>query len=125
MNALRRILLAGFVTASLAPAESPQAEDAEPQVAPEAAAVHAPLAATAHGRERLDLDTSVVTGNRELPKVMYIVPWKQAQLGELPGQPFNTLLDEVMTPLDRDEFRREVRYFEAVSTAEPTKPNPP
>jgi hypothetical protein len=57
----------------------------------------------------------VVTGNRELPKVLYIVPWKKADIGDLPAQPFNTLLDEVLTPVDRDVFRREVTYYGAVS----------
>jgi hypothetical protein len=65
--------------------------------------------------DRLDLDTSVVTGNRELPKVLYIVPWKKADIGDLPAQPFNTLLDEVMTPVDRDVFRREVTYYGAIA----------
>jgi hypothetical protein len=65
--------------------------------------------------DRLELDTTVVTGNRELPKVLYIVPWKKADLGDLPAQPFNTLLDEVLTPVDRDVFRREVTYFETVT----------
>ena len=65
--------------------------------------------------DRLNLDTTVVTGNRELPKVLYIVPWKKAEIGDLPAQPFNTLLDEVLTPVDRDVFRREVTYYGAVS----------
>ena len=65
--------------------------------------------------DRLDLDTTVVTGNRELPKVLYIVPWKKSDLGELPAQPFNTLLDEALTPVDRDVFRREVTYYGAVA----------
>jgi len=65
--------------------------------------------------DRLDLDPTVVTGNRELPKVLYIVPWKKAELGDLPSQPFNTLLDEALTPVDRDVFRREVTYYGAVS----------
>jgi hypothetical protein len=67
--------------------------------------------------DRLNLDTTVVTGNRELPKVLYIVPWKKSDLGELPSQPFNTLLDEALTPVDRDVFRREVTYYGAVSGA--------
>jgi hypothetical protein len=67
--------------------------------------------------DRLELDTTVVTGNRELPKVLYIVPWKKADLGDLPAQPFNSLLDEVLTPVDRDVFRREVTYYEAVNSA--------
>lgn len=65
--------------------------------------------------DRLQLDTTVVTGNRELPKVLYIVPWKKSDLGDLPAQPFNTLLDEALTPVDRDVFRREVTYYGAIS----------
>ena len=64
--------------------------------------------------DRLELDKTVVTGNRELPKVLYIVPWKRANLGDLPGQPFNSLLDEALTPVDRDVFRRELRYYDAL-----------
>lgn len=65
--------------------------------------------------DRIELDTSIVTGNRELPKVLYIVPWKKADIGDLPAQPFNTLLDEVLTPVDRDVFRREVTYYGAIA----------
>ena len=65
--------------------------------------------------DRVTLDTTIVTGNRELPKVLYIVPWKKADLGDLPAQPFNTLLDEVLTPVDRDVFRREVTYYGVVA----------
>jgi hypothetical protein len=71
--------------------------------------------ATRNAPDRLDLDTTVVIGNRELPKVLYIVPWKKADLGDLPGQPFNSLLDEALTPIDRDVFRREVTYYDAVA----------
>lgn len=74
-----------------------------------------PQAVTGPNNDRLDLDTTVVTGNRELPKVLYIVPWKKSDLGNLPAQPFNTLLDEALTPVDRDVFRREVTYYGAVS----------
>ena len=66
--------------------------------------------------DRVTLDTTIVTGNRELPKVLYIVPWKKADLGDLPAQPFNTLLEEVLTPVDRDVFRREVTYYGVVSS---------
>jgi hypothetical protein len=76
-----------------------------------------PAAATKRSADRLELDTSVVTGNRELPKVLYIVPWKKADLGDLPAQPFNTLLDEALTPVDRDVFRREVSYYQAVTSS--------
>jgi hypothetical protein len=72
--------------------------------------------------DRLQLDTTIVTGNRELPKVLYIVPWKKAEIGELPTQPFNSLLDEALQPVDRDVFRREVSYF-GVITSPPAAPD--
>lgn len=70
---------------------------------------------TKGNNDRLELDTTTVSGNRDLPKVQYIVPWKKADVGNLPGQPFNTLLDEALTPVDREVFRREVEYYQAVS----------
>jgi hypothetical protein len=96
---------------SSAQTEGPAVDTSDATKSP--AAAPAPRRA---GNDRLDLDTTVVTGNRELPKVLYIVPWKKADLGDLPGQPFNTLLDEVLTPVDRDVFRREVTYYGAVSS---------
>jgi hypothetical protein len=62
--------------------------------------------------DRLDLDATSVTGNQELPKVLYIVPWKQSGIGELDGKPVDSLLDEALAPLDREVFQRQVRYFE-------------
>lgn len=59
----------------------------------------------------LQLDSSLVTGNQELPKVMYVVPWQDAGMGDLSGRPVNSLLDEVLAPVDREEFQRQVRYF--------------
>jgi len=64
--------------------------------------------------DRIELDTTQITGNRELPKVLYIVPWKQSDLGDLMGRPANSLLDEVLAPVDRDVFRRENRYYDAL-----------
>lgn len=64
------------------------------------------------GADRVELGTTDITGNRELPKVLYIVPWKRSDLGDLTGRPVNSLLDEVLQPLDRDVFRRENRYYD-------------
>jgi hypothetical protein len=67
--------------------------------------------------DRLELDTTQITGNRELPKVLYIVPWKRSDLGDLTGKPVNSLVDEVLTPVDRDVFKRENRYYRALEAA--------
>lgn len=82
---------------------------AEPQPA-KRAEVKKPDAATA----RVELDTTQITGNRELPRVLYVVPWKRADLGDLSGKPAKSLLDEVLAPVDRDVFRRQIRYHDAL-----------
>ncbi len=64
--------------------------------------------------DRLELGAATVTGDREQPKVMYIVPWKKSDIGDLSGKPMNSLLDEALAPIDRDEFKREVVYYQAV-----------
>jgi len=61
--------------------------------------------------DTMELSRTQVHGNQELPKVLYIVPWQKSNPGDLMGRPVNTLLDEVLAPLDRDEFRRQVEYF--------------
>lgn len=61
--------------------------------------------------DHLQLDATSVTGNRELPKVLYIVPWKKSDLGDLRGRPVNSLVDEVLSPVDREVFRRHLQYY--------------
>jgi hypothetical protein len=69
----------------------------------------------AKSSDRIELDTTQISGNRELPKVMYVVPWRKADPGEFTGKPLNSLLDEALTPVDRDVFRRQNRYYAALS----------
>jgi hypothetical protein len=64
--------------------------------------------------DRIELDTTQISGNRELPKVMYVVPWRRADPGDFAGRPPNSLLDEALTPVDRDVFRRQNSYYGAV-----------
>jgi hypothetical protein len=121
MNALRNLAITAILAVPLAQAWAQ--EDAHSPPANDAAPPPVRVAAEPAERDRLDLDTTIVTGNRELPKVLYIVPWKKPGAGELPGQPLNTLLDEVLAPLDRDTFRREIHYWQAVSG--PDQPRDP
>ena len=46
---------------------------------------------------------------------MYVVPWRTADPGEFAGKPPNSLLDEALTPVDRDVFRRQNRYYAALA----------
>lgn len=65
-------------------------------------------------KDEIQLDTTQISGNRELPKVMYVVPWRKADPGEFAGRPPNSLLDEALTPVDRDVFLRQNRYYAAL-----------
>jgi hypothetical protein len=62
--------------------------------------------------DEIDLGRTEVTGNQELPKVLYIVPWKRSDPGNLKARPVNSLLDEVLAPIDRSEFIRQVDYYD-------------
>ncbi len=59
----------------------------------------------------LELGRTEITGNQELPKVLYIVPWQNPDPGDLLDRPVNSLLDDVLAPIDRDEFLRQVDYY--------------
>ena len=64
----------------------------------------------ARSQDHADIDRTQITGNRELPKVLYIMPWKKPLPGELSGRPLVSVLDEALSPVDRDVFRRQVQY---------------
>jgi hypothetical protein len=63
-----------------------------------------------HAQDRADIDPTQIIGNRELPKVLYIMPWKKPLETETSGRPLVSVLDEALAPVDRDVFRRQVQY---------------
>ena len=69
----------------------------------------------ASAQDRADIDRTQIIGNRELPKVLYIVPWKKPLPGDLAGRPLVSVLDEALAPVDRDVFRRQVNYHAQVA----------
>jgi hypothetical protein len=75
--------------------------------------IFAALATAAHtvaAQDRAEIDRTQIIGNRELPKVLYIVPWKKPPQGDLSGRPVRSVIDEVLAPIDRDVFRRHAQY---------------
>ena len=122
---LRKVFGAGFMLAMLLAAFASFAQDetededlmpavdtsAEPE---EEAAPVQDVTRTTTGNQVMDsmeLSRTEITGNQELPKVLYIVPWQKSEAGELVGKPVNTLLEEVLAPIDRTEFIRQVDYY--------------
>ncbi|MGB5630614.1 MAG: hypothetical protein WBM45_08660 [Woeseiaceae bacterium] len=114
------MLLAAF--ASFAQDVADDVDDLMPAVDTSAVAEEAEAAAPAEDITRtttgntvmdsMELGRTEITGNQELPKVLYIVPWQKSDPGDLMGKPVNSLLDEVLAPVDREEFLRQVGYYD-------------
>lgn len=62
-------------------------------------------------QDRIEMKGTSIIGNKELPKVLYIVPWKAAEDIDLETPPFSSVLDDVLSPLERPAFQRQVRFY--------------
>jgi hypothetical protein len=51
-----------------------------------------------------------ILGNEEAPKSLVIVPWKSSELGD--SISLTDTLDDRATPVDKEVFLRELRYYE-------------
>jgi hypothetical protein len=121
---MRLTVIAALARATALGAPRALAADAPAESATTAAVRSAPADRAV---DRLQLDSTAITGNRELPKVMSIVPWKSAEPPAGPDRPMGSLIEELLSPLDRDEFRREITYFSDLSSqsADRTSPGVP
>lgn len=122
IGTLMTLAIAALAATAQEPPEEAAAETVQPESASEIDASAQPVAQSADavtaGATRLQLDTTQVTGNRELPKVLVIVPWKNPELVELTGRPLASLVEEVLSPIDPDVFRRQVDYYNALQEDE-------
>lgn len=66
----------------------------------------------------LSLGASDITGNKELPKVMVIVPWKSSTGADGVIRPEDSLMNEVLGPVDRGVFQRRIRYYRQLNAAQ-------
>ena len=69
------------------------------------------LMGSVNAADRLELDKANIQGASELPKVLYIVPWKKAEMGDRPIK-VNRMVDEVLSPVDRDVLKRQINFYE-------------
>lgn len=57
--------------------------------------------------------SDTVIGNQEQPKVLYIVPWQEADDATMLNLPLHsTLLHDVFDHIERPEHRRRIQYLE-------------
>lgn len=79
----------------------------------------------AHGAEqtsaeaRIDLDATIVSGNEELPKVLYIVPWQAPDRRPVLPAPQATVDDGLFRRLRPAEHRREIFYLDHLTGSDP------
>lgn len=66
----------------------------------------------------IQLDETVISGNQELPKVLYILPWRDPS--GLPEIDLSTEFAEadVFRPLYPPAYRRELEYFKSLEATE-------
>jgi hypothetical protein len=76
------------------------------------------ISAQSFAEESLEMEGTRIRGNQELPKVLYIVPWKQGEIPDLSQPPLESLIDEALTPVDREVFQRKVRYYDSLTAQE-------
>ena len=68
-----------------------------------------------YAEDRIELESMSIIGNKELPKMLYIVPWKHSELPDMNAPPIESLIDEALAPVDRDSFKRKIRYYQIYS----------
>ena len=72
------------------------------------------VVAGAQAQDRIQMEGTEIKGNKELPRVLYVVPWKMAERFEIESPPIDSIMERRLTPLDRAAFRRTIRYHEAI-----------
>ncbi len=121
MKALRVLLglmLSVFVTWAHG-AEAQQGATQDSVVVPATPVSAVPLPETANlPRGVIKLDETVISGNQELPKVLYILPWHEP--GGLPEIELQTEFAEkdVFRRLYPPAYRRELAYFKTLDETE-------
>lgn len=62
--------------------------------------------------QRIQLKSSTITGNSELPKILYVVPWKKVAATEIKYRlTVHGIADDVLKPIDPEEFQRQAKNY--------------
>ena len=72
------------------------------------------LCAPLLAQERLDLQGIEIIGNQELPRILYIVPWKPVERFDITSPPIVSIMEQKLSPLERASFKRKIHYHEAI-----------
>ena len=70
--------------------------------------------AAVNAQQSLQMEGTEITGNKELPMVLYIVPWKSVRRFEIEAPPITSIMDQKLVPLERASFKRTIHYHDAI-----------
>jgi len=76
---------------------------------------------SAQAQDRLELEGTAIVGNKELPNILYIVPWKSVQRFEIETPAVISIMEQKPKALDRASFKRKIHYHNAIFAK--AKPN--
>lgn len=60
--------------------------------------------------ERINMDALSIIGNKELPNILYILPWKHSDLPDMVELPLSGLINDALKPIDRKTILRQQHY---------------
>jgi hypothetical protein len=72
-------------------------------------------AAPASAEVELKSKGMTVYGQSELPKVLYIVPWKRKDTSSLDMPQTGSLMADILDPINPSIFRRRIRYHKLMT----------
>lgn len=62
--------------------------------------------------QTLNAEGMTIYGQRELPKVMYIVPWKKTEAADIDKPTTGSLVADVLDTVDPELFQRQIQYHD-------------
>jgi hypothetical protein len=71
------------------------------------------LTGIAQAAEQTELEGITITGNKELPNILYVISWKSSELPPVADIPLASLIEHALEPLDRRSVLREEQYYNA------------
>ena len=62
--------------------------------------------------QAITLESIEITGNREQPKALFIVPWQPPPTADSLYRPIRGYLDGILEPVEREAFLRELDFYQ-------------
>ncbi len=79
--------------------------------------------AKAMAEDVIESEGARIIGDSDLPKALYIVPWKKPPLPTLSSRPIKPFVDDALSSATREGLLEEIKYHELFHPDKPAKPH--